>query len=137
MRPKSIVTFERLALLSLALALIVTFASWDQTAAAFRVHGYARSLPLIVDAVEVALGLTLIFLVSRKGSRVAKWILAVLTAMGVLELAIRSASEFRGSWVDFAEIAKMLLLAIAVCLLFGADAKPWFARGAPDGRPVT
>jgi hypothetical protein len=137
MRPKSIVTFERLALLSLAIALIVTIFTWHETAAAFRVSGYPASLPLISAVVEFGVGLALILLISKKGSRVAKWILATLTAAGVVELAIRSANGFGGDWVDIAEIAKMLLLAASVCLLFGADAKPWFARRPRDGQPVT
>ena len=133
MRPKSIVTFERLALLSLAIAMIVTIATWDRTVAAFRASGYPASLPLITEVAEFGIGLALILLISRKGSRIAKWILAILTAAGVVELAIRSAGHFGGSWMDFAEIAKMLLLAGAVCLLFGADAKPWFDRRRGEG----
>jgi hypothetical protein len=37
--------------------------------------------------------------------------------------------------MDIADGVKMLLLAIAVCLLFGADAKRWFDRRAGEGQP--
>ena len=137
MRPKSIVTFERLALLSLAIAVITTLLNWDRTAAAFRTSGFGTAIPLISTILEFGIGLALILLISRKGNGIAKWILAVLTAAGVVELAIRAArGGFGGGWMDLAEVAKMLLLAIAVWLLFRADAKPWFVRAEGERQPV-
>jgi len=135
MRPKSVVTFERLALLAVALAVLVTAVTWSGNAAAYRRSGYGPEILWLLTAIEFAIGLLLIFLVSRKGSGVAKWILVVLTAAGVVELGMGIGDRLGGGWVVIAEIAKMLLLAAAVSFLFRADAKPWFGRGgAGEGR---
>jgi hypothetical protein len=136
MRPKSIVTFERLALLSLAIALIVTAVTWGPTVAAFRRSGYGLSIPVLATVFEFGVGLVLIYFISRKGNRIAKWILAVLTAASVVEFALRAGNGISGDWVSIAEIAKILLLVAAVCLLFTADAKPWFARRGGEGQPA-
>lgn len=137
MRPKSIVTFERLALLSLAIAVVITVATWDGTSASFRSAGYPAALPLISSIAEFGIGLALILLISRKGNRIAKWVLALLTAAGVVELALRKiGGGFGGSWIDIAEIVKTLLLAGSVCLLFRADAKPWFNRRTREDQPA-
>lgn len=128
MRPKSIVTFERLALLSLAISLVVTALTWEGNVAAYRSGGYGPSFLWFLTAVEVGVGLLLIFLISRKGSPVAKWILTVLTAAGVLELVMKIGDRLDAGLLGIAEIVKMILLAAAVSFLFRADAKEWLGR---------
>jgi len=136
MRPRSVVTFERLALLAVAVAVVVTAFTWNGNAAAYRRSGYGPEILWLLTAVEFAVGLLLIFLISRKGSGIAKWILVVLTAVGVVELGMGMGDRLGGGWVGIAEIAKMLLLVGAVSFLFRADAKPWFSRGgAGEGQP--
>lgn len=139
MRPKSIVTFERLALLAVVVAILVTALTWNGNAAAYRRSGYGPEILWLMTAAEFAIGLLLIFLISRKGNGIAKWILVILTALGVIELGLGIGDRLGGGWVGIAEIAKMLLLVAAVSFLFRADAKPWFRRrlageGQPDGR---
>lgn len=133
MRPKSIVTFERLALLSLAIAVVITIFTWSGNVAAYRASGYGPALPWLLTIGEIAVGLLLIFLVSRKGVGIAKWILVVLTALGVIELAMGIGDRLDGGWIGFAEIAKMLLLVAAIYFLFRDDAKSWFGRGGEGG----
>ena len=128
MRPKSIVTFEWLALLSFAVALVVTTLTWNGNVAAYRSSGYGPALLWFLTGTEFALGLLLIFLVSRKGNVIAKWILAILTAAGILELGMGIGDRLGAGLLGIAEIAKMMLLVAALYFLFRADAKPWFGR---------
>jgi len=130
MRPKSIITFEWLALLSLAVAIVVTILTWDGNVAAYGRSGYGPALLWFLTGIEWAIGLLLIFLISRKGNVIAKWILVVLTAAGVLTLAMGIGDRLGGGLVGIAEIAKTVLLVAAICFLFRADAKPWFRRTA-------
>ena len=74
MRPKSIITFEWLALLSLAVAIVVTILTWDGNVAAYGRSGYGPALLWFLTGIEWAIGLLLIFLISRKGNVIAKWI---------------------------------------------------------------
>lgn len=128
MRPKSIVTFEWLALLSCAIALVVTTLTWNGNVAAYRHSGYGPTLLWFLTGAEFVLGLLLIFLISRKGNVIAKWILVILTAAGVAELGMEMGDRLGAGLLGIAEIVKMMLLVTALYFLFRADAKPWFAK---------
>ena len=128
MRPKSIVTFEWLALLGLAVALVVTTLTWNGNVAAYRNSGYAPAVLWLVTGVEFIVGLLLIFLISRGGNVIAKWILVILVAAGVVELLIGIGDRLDAGLLGIAEIGKMILLVAAIFFLFRADAKPWFGQ---------
>jgi hypothetical protein len=136
MRPKSIVTFERLALLSLAVALILAVLTWRGNIAALEDSRIPTSLLWVSYAIGFGLGLLLIFLISRRGSNVAKWILVVLTAIGVVEMLTRVGDLLGGGIAGIAELGHMLLLAAALYFLFREDSKAWFERGDRPADPV-
>ena len=133
MRPKSIVTFERLALLSLAIALIVSVVTWRESLAAAEASGLGSSFLWISYAAGFGLGLLLILLISRKASSIAKWVLVVLTAIGVVGMLTRVGDLLGGGAAGFAELAQVVILVVSLTFLFRDDAKAWFARG-DDGR---
>ena len=91
MRPPSIVNFERLFLAALALGLIGLVLGFDAATAqlaresALRQLGIGASELLIgVSAAWLAIYLLLWFLIARKASNVAKWILVILSAIGAI-----------------------------------------------------
>lgn len=129
MRPKSIVTFERLALLSLAIALVVSILTWRGSLAATEASGLGSSFLWISYAIAFGLGLLLILLISRKASSIAKWVLVVLTVIGVVGMLTRVGDLLGSGVLGIAELVQMLILVVSLTFLFRDDAKAWLARG--------
>ena len=144
-RPPSIVNFERLYLGSIALGLVNTAIGWqarqDVLAANRAVAGnpqvqatLAWLLPL-VTVIGLAISLLLWFLVARRGSVVAKWIvtvfagIGVLTAIGVILTLVRGLSP--SLIVSVLGLVTTALSVAAAAMLFRADALPWFGE-VPD-----
>ena len=135
MRPKSIVTFERLALLSLAAALVLAAFTWRGNLAAIEDARLPTSLLWVSYAIGFGVGLLLILLISRRASRIAKWILVVLTALSVVEMLTRIGDLLGNGVAGIVELAHMLLLVAALFFLFRDDAKAWLGRGGtPEDR---
>ena len=116
MRPASIVNFERLFLASVVLGVagLLLFAVPND------------SLPLLEIGV-LAVTLVLVLLVSRKRSNPVRWILSVLTVVGVLMLLY---SLVRGDGLDTASALSLVSSALqlgGVALLWTQSARDWFA----------
>lgn len=132
MRPKSIVTFERLVLLYLAIGVLYAFLVWEQTMASLQARGAALGSGTIItiQAITVALYLLLVWFIARKGSPVAKWIYVVL---GVLSLVLGlfgiQETILLGTLPLILAVAQYALLLFTILLLFRPDAKAWFSDG--------
>ncbi len=72
MRPKSIVTFERVVLASLALSLLATWLGWESAATTAADAGLGTGFLLSVQAVTVVVMLLLLYFIARKRSPIAK-----------------------------------------------------------------
>jgi hypothetical protein len=140
MRPKSIVNFERVVLLGILLGIVNSVVSWDKMMAAQqaklmaqgqeRMIGMLPTLTICIAAAFVAIWLLLVWLISRKGSPVAKWIyvvLAVLTLIGAIWGISKSASY--GTVALALALIGHLLTLISLWLLFQPDSKAWFSEG--------
>lgn len=116
MRPASIINFERLFLLSLALGGVSLLL--------FREDG--AELPLI-ELGGLAVMLALALFVSRGRSNVGRWILSVLTVLGfpALLYSFVTGDGLDLSWGLSFVVAAMQLGAVA--MLFGKAAAEWFA----------
>ena len=143
MRPKSIIMFERLFLASLLLGLLNFGLSYRDAAALVANDAGAQKLGLGpgfligIMIVSYAIYLLLWFLIARMGSNVAKWILVVLTAIGVLS----ALPALTGAWdVTLAlSLAVYALEILALAYLFKPDSKTWFGgkgEGEADGASV-
>jgi hypothetical protein len=80
-------------------------------------------------AVSFAIYLLLWFLIARRASNVAKWILIVLVALGVASLPLALTGP-----LNLSVLLNVLVYALeiaALVFLFRADAKAWF-RGEPQ-----
>ena len=90
MRPTSIVLFERLFLLSLAIALVNGFLQYDALVAqvgndpALAQLGWGSGAILVVMAISLLIPLLLWYFIARRASNIAKWILVVMTLLGLL-----------------------------------------------------
>ena len=140
MRPPSILMFERLFVASLGVSVLSFVLTYDQTMAQLdrmpelaRVGGGAE---LVVGsvAIGVAIYLLLWFLIARKASNFAKWVLIVFVAIGV---AFSVPAALAGQW-DLPFISGLAVYALeiaAIVYLFRDDAKAWL-RGEWNTDPA-
>ena len=120
MRPQPIVLFERLYLFSILLGVASTISYWGELSRLAPVASLAG-----VGFVLLAAMTTLVLLVSRRRSEVAKWVLVLITVAGLAfalpSLPASIAAGPRG-WLG---IAQSLLQVAAVALLFTAPGRAW------------
>lgn len=153
-RPPSITLFEQLYGGSIILWLLNTAIGWNArqamiaanpaVAANPQMAGMIRWVTPLSVVVVLAVSLLLLFLVARRGSLVAKWVVTVLTAIGVLLALGALLTLLRGLSPDtLSSVLGLLATALAVAAtinLFRPDALPWFgeipddAAGDPDYR---
>lgn len=137
MRPASITMFDRLYLGSLVLGLINFALSYDNTMAQLKADPVVADVGMASPgilwgglALGMAISLLLWFLISRKASNVARWILVVFTVIGVISLPLSLGQ------LPLLQLVTTLVVtgvqAAAVYFLFRPDAKPWFQHG-PKG----
>ena len=136
MRPTSIVLFERLFLLSLAIALVNGFLQYDALVAqvgndpALAQLGWGSGAILVVMAISLLIPLLLWYFIARRASNIAKWILVVMTLLGLLFVNLDPGQL--GSLAGIASLAVTILQLVAIVLLFRADARAWLNDDADD-----
>ncbi|WP_132468617.1 hypothetical protein [Novosphingobium sp. ST904] len=124
MRPYSMVKFDRFYLGSLVLGVVNALLAARDTLSAVSV-GFV----LGVQAFSMALMILLWFLISRRANNAAKWVLTVLTAIGLLVMIPTLPILAAGSALDLIFMAAVTALQVtAVVNLFRADSRAWFAR---------
>lgn len=134
MRPVSIIWFERLFLLSIALALVSSLLQYDvllaqvQSDPALAEMGWGSGFLVAALAVSVMVPLLLWYLVARRASNPAKWVLAVLVAIGLYFANF----DLTTIWTpgNLANMLVTVMQIVAVALLFRPDARAWLgSRG--------
>ena len=127
MRPSAIANFERLFFLSCALSIVVLFLRGGAG------MGVDPTWVMAAGAVALAITVALALWASRGRSNVARWLLAAVTAYGLLAGGIdigRALAEGLGLGLgDMLGAAAVLVQAAAVAMLFMKPARDWFARG--------
>jgi hypothetical protein len=123
MRPNSIIWFEALNIAAMAVATLNMVTGWDKLVAIFSATGAA-----FVFAGSLALTVLLTLLVSRKASRVAKWVVVGLYASGLVGML----PAFMG-WTEpvdltWNEWVVWLVQGVATSLLFTPSARGWMRR---------
>lgn len=129
-RPESIANFERLFLGSMALTLIYTIGTWNEVPIPF-----ATWIAVVIVIVSLGLNLLLILLVTRRRSRIAKWILAVFYALGVPMTVWAWINEPGSGW-PLMDAALLAIQGWALALLFTPSAQAWLKEkvGGPPSR---
>jgi len=137
MQPPSILRFSRFFLISLGLAAALTVMTFDSLKASLiRQDPAAASLGDGVLGMSIALGLgvmvVLWYLIARRGSNIAKWVLVALTAVSIfLQLPKLGAVAAN---LDLVAVLSLLAAAgqiYAIAMLFRADARAWLGREEP------
>jgi hypothetical protein len=130
-RPTSILWFERLAWLSIAVGIVTASLQWDAMVALFDSGGSGLGFVLVIIFISYGLFGLLLWLIARRASNVAKWIYVGLSALGFLGLIDFASFRAQANIVFGLGLAQYLLSAITVWLLFRADARNWFAGRRP------
>ena len=126
MRPKSVALAETLYLASIVLLLAISILTWDVAVAQGGVV-----LAAGVTAFGVGLSLLLLILTTRWASRVALWLLVVLTALGVVGVMIQvSTGVLATGLIGMLTIAQLVLTIVPIVLLFRPRARAWFDERA-------
>ncbi|WP_242095542.1 MULTISPECIES: hypothetical protein [unclassified Sphingomonas] len=141
MRPPSIVNFERCYLGSFAIWLLNTLAFWPALTAAMRANpAVARLSPAFAPTV-LGIGIVLVsaitlllwYFTARTGSLVAKWIVTIFFAFSAIPAFYGLAVAMRPMTPQgIGNLVSIALNAVAVWMLFRADARLWFAARNAD-----
>ena len=139
-RPHSIIRFERFFLASLVLSLINMIISFSHSMKLLNADpiiggtNYAAVMLILTLGISLGIQLLLWFFIARKASNVAKWILVVLTVLGIVT-SIPSLGALASQGIGILTIAVIItsLQIIAVIHLFRPDAKAWLESGGKTG----
>ena len=129
MRPQSIVTFERVVLLSILLGIVTVALYWEALLQPLRPQGLGAGFFIGAQIVGIAIVLLLVWLIARRRSGIARWIYILLSAVGIGMFAYGLASGESAPAVRLVlELLQCALGIYAIWLLFRPDAKSWFER---------
>lgn len=132
-RPRSIELFERCYLGGWAVAVVNTLLNWSKWQDDPRIAQAAEQigswyLPT-TTIIGLMIPLILWYFIARRASAVAKWIMVVLTALGLVGIAISLAmGTFPTGLSGIFGLVGVALNVAAATMLFRADAKPWFGE---------
>ncbi len=142
MRPASITMFDRLFLGSLAVGLANAVLNYDSTIAQLEADPAVAELGMagpgfVIVTLAFSFGLSLLlwFLIARKAVNVAKWVLVVLTVIGLFGIPL--------ALVDVPLLQAIITVVVTVMqlaalwFLFRPDAKAWFEHGPTGMDPTT
>jgi hypothetical protein len=137
MRPTSILYFERLSLLSIFAGIAFAVAAWQDGIAADRVAGFGPAFMPLLQGAGLAFLLLLIFLISRRASVVAKWVLSALFVLGAVYIAPQLPEELGRGLIGLLLVTQLAIQIAALYFLFTPEARAWFGerrlRGGPTG----
>ena len=132
MRPTSILYFERLSLLSILVGIVFTWIDWDKQIASAQASGLAPAVVPITLGFSLALLLLLIFLISRKGLAIAKWIFVALFALGLVFSVPQVIQALDRGLVGLLQLTQLVVQAMAIYFLFTPEARDWFRTGRTE-----
>jgi len=137
MRPQSIIMFERLYLGAWGIGVINSLLAWNRSQEALQANpvlaDIGPGLLYVTTAIGFAIPLLLWYFIARRRSVVAKWLLVVLFAIGLMGVAYAATQgSIAGGISGALAIVALLLQAGAVYMLFRPDTRAWFGEGATE-----
>lgn len=135
-RPQSILWFERTYLGSVALGLLNSALNWSLVEEQLAATPNSALLPSwfvpVTMAISIGINLLLWYFIARRGSVVAKWILVVLFAIGILGVVSMAVGGTTPPTFNVVAVIALVLQVVAVVMLFRPDTKPWFGGNKQD-----
>ena len=140
-RPASIVTFERCYLGAWIIGLINTALNWNNAVEQMNANpsvaqlGSSFASIMMIGGIAIGAVITLVlwYFVAKRGSTVAKWIVTVFFAFGLLSFLYGLLLGRVAFGVTIAvTILTLVLQGIAVAMLFRPDTKAWFGETPRD-----
>ncbi|MDF7774433.1 hypothetical protein P1X14_04170 [Sphingomonas sp. AOB5] len=134
MRPNSIVQFERLFLVSFVINVLIYVLTWHSSVAALTARGGmpgmdAGTVLAVFVGVNLLAQLGLYYLVARRASVIAKWILSVWFVVAATSLAYQAFQlGLRVSLVSALGWIGFLIFAWSISYLFKPDAEAWLGK---------
>ncbi len=145
MRPASILTFDRLYLVAIGLGLVNSIMAKDHTIAMMAAdpsmaklkvtEAMAQGVVWAMIGFSVMIGLLLWYLIAHRASNIAKWILVVITLLGLMTVpgSLRQLGQGGGLGI-MVTLAIEVLRVAAISFLFRADARVWLEGGQRDAQ---
>ena len=133
MRPRSIVIFERLYLLALLVAAVAAVANWDRSLSFAGSVGFGPGLVILTQLIGLGLMTLLIFLISRRRSVTAKWLLTILFLFGLIFVGRDLPMLLRGGLSGVLPTLQILLQGAAIALLFTRASRAWLSGTSAGG----
>jgi hypothetical protein len=131
-RPRSIIWFERIQYSILGLGLINVMLTWNQQLARAASIGQGAGWVIGVLAGSLGIPLLLMWLIAYRGSKVAKWVLVVMTGLGFPAMvALWRTLAQNGSLSLVITSAQSALALVSLWMLFRPDTRDWFAGRRP------
>jgi len=128
MRPKSVKLGEQLYAGSILLTIALAIIGWDEAVATGGVV-----LAAVVNVVVIGITALLLYLTTRRASRVALWLLVVLTAINIAGVLFQVAGGVVAPGLfGVLTTAQTLLAIVGIVLLFRPGARAWFAETVPE-----
>ena len=128
MRPKSVKLGEQLYAGSILLTIALAVIGWDEAVATGGVV-----LAAVVNVVVIGITALLLYLTTRRASRVALWLLVALTAINIAGFLFQVAGGVVAPGLfGVLTTAQTLLGIVGIVLLFRPGARAWFADAVPE-----
>ena len=128
MRPKSVKLGEQLYAGSILLTIVLAIIGWDEAVATGGV-----ALATIINVVVIGITALLLYLTTRRASRVALWLLVALTAINIAGFLFQVAGGVVAPGLfGVLTTAQTLLGIVGIVLLFRPGARAWFADAVPE-----
>jgi len=128
MRPKSVKLGEQLYAGSILLTIVLAVIGWDEAVATGGV-----ALAAIVNVVVIGITILLLYATTQRASRVALWLLVVLTGINIAGFLFQVAGGVVAPGLfGVLTTAQTVLGVIGIVLLFRPSARAWFVAAANE-----
>lgn len=137
-KPDSIIWFDRLFLGSMVLGALNFIFGWNALSAKitaspeFAATGFGTGFILVSAVIGMIINLIFWYFVSARGSKVAKWILTVFFAIGLLSIVNNLNNPLGPQGI---QLVVTLIITVAqgaaIYMLFRPDSAAWFSRKPP------
>ena len=134
MRPQSIIRFEQFYLGGTAITIVVQVLNMLRLFGPIRTEELAFATLLIILAIGYGLAFLFWYLIARRASNIAKWVLVILTVLGLFGNVPLMIAQPQTEFAYTAVMALILVLQlIAMVYLFRRDAVEWLRSRGQHG----